>query len=321
MADIFISYAREDRQWVEKLADQLQAEGFSVWWDWDLLVGKRYRETIDNELQGCKTAVVVWSQNSVQSDFVRDEAEEAQQRNILVPILKEIVRPPAGFRQIQTADLSTWNGGGDHAEFRRVMKGIAHMVGRPAAGDTGEIHVDPVHPTVHFETPTPPAPAIPEPATVAAQVRQTEPSPARKPVTAQPVPPVTPSLLASLPPRNHPIWRYVAFGVVGLIALLLVVSQFVSSPTKPIANPVISNGTTNAGNTGGTAGGNPGGTAAVGGTGTAGGVTDDGNGPDIGQTGPHGTSGSTGGHAGNDNADTSGNSGSDSGDVGQGGAH
>ena len=49
MADVFISYAREDRQWVEKLAEQLQAEGFSVWWDWDLLVGKRYRETIDAE--------------------------------------------------------------------------------------------------------------------------------------------------------------------------------------------------------------------------------------------------------------------------------
>ncbi len=49
MADVFISYAREDRQWVEQLARQLQAEGFSVWWDWDLLVGKRYRETIDTE--------------------------------------------------------------------------------------------------------------------------------------------------------------------------------------------------------------------------------------------------------------------------------
>ena len=99
MADIFISYAREDRQWVEKLANQLQSEGFTVWWDWDLLVGKRYRETIDTELQTCKTAVVVWSQHSVQSDFVRDEAEEAQQRNILVPVLKEVVRPPAGFRR------------------------------------------------------------------------------------------------------------------------------------------------------------------------------------------------------------------------------
>ena len=65
MADIFISYAREDREWVEKLAATLQAEGFSVWWDWDLLVGKRYRETIETELQTCKATIVVWSEQSV----------------------------------------------------------------------------------------------------------------------------------------------------------------------------------------------------------------------------------------------------------------
>ena len=132
MADIFISYAREDREWVEKLATQLVTEGYTVWWDWDLLVGKRYRETIETELQTAKAAVVVWSQHSIRSDFVRDEAEDAQQRNILLPLLKEIVRPPAGFRQLQTADLSNWNGGGEHIEFRRMMRGVSHLVGRPA---------------------------------------------------------------------------------------------------------------------------------------------------------------------------------------------
>jgi len=144
MADVFISYAREDRPWVEKLAAQLQTEGFSVWWDWDLLVGKRYRETIDTELQSCKAAVVVWSQFSVRSDFVRDEAEEAQQRNVLLPVLKEAVRPPAGFRQIQSADLSNWSGEGSHDELRRVMKGVAHMVGRPTGGVANKLLSDSV---------------------------------------------------------------------------------------------------------------------------------------------------------------------------------
>ena len=133
MADVFISYSREDREWVERLATQLQSQGYTVWWDWDLLVGKRYRETIDNELKTCKATIVVWSQHSIQSDFVRDEAEEAQQRNVLVPVLKESVRPPAGFRQIQTADLSSWTGGGDHAEFRRVLRGIEYLAGPPAS--------------------------------------------------------------------------------------------------------------------------------------------------------------------------------------------
>jgi hypothetical protein len=314
MADIFISYAREDRAWVEKLASQLQTEGFSVWWDWDLLVGKRYRETIDTELQSCKAAVVVWSQHSVQSDFVRDEAEEAQQRNILVPVLKEVVRPPAGFRQIQTADLSTWTGGGNHAEFRRVTKGIAHMVGRPAAGDTGEVNVDPDRPTDHFEA-ADPAPAV-------SAVRQPESPPAVRPraqFVSQPSPSILSTTLAGLPPKNHPIWRYVAFGVVGLIALLLIVAQFVPSTPKLGVPAVTTNGTTNNSATTGGTGGNVQPTNA-GGTNT-GGPANTGDTGDIGQTGPHGNSGSTGGgHTSNDNTDT-GNAAGDSGDVGQGNTH
>jgi len=318
MADIFISYAREDRQWVEQLANQLQTEGFSVWWDWDLLVGKRYRETIDNELQTCRAAVVVWSQHSVQSDFVRDEAEEAQQRNILVPVLKEIVRPPAGFRQIQTADLSTWRGSGEHAEFRRVMKGIAHMVGRPAAGDTGEVHVDPANPSVHFEAS--PTPAAPEPSPAVAPIRRSEPPPPKAPSASQSISALAPSILANLPAKNHPIWRYLAFGVVGLLAILLVISQFETTSTTPTAKPTINNGNTNAGgNTGGNTGGTTGGSGNASPPPNTGGVTDDGNGPDIGQTGPHPAAGSDGGHAGTDNSDTGGTAGGsgDSGDVGQ----
>ncbi len=65
MADIFISYAREDREWVEKLATQLVTEGFTVWWDWDLLVGKRYRETIETELQTARATW--WSGRSIPS--------------------------------------------------------------------------------------------------------------------------------------------------------------------------------------------------------------------------------------------------------------
>jgi adenylate cyclase len=41
MADIFISYAREDVARVEKLNRALEAQGFSVWWDGNLATGAR----------------------------------------------------------------------------------------------------------------------------------------------------------------------------------------------------------------------------------------------------------------------------------------
>ncbi len=39
MADVFISYKREDRELAERLAHALEQLGFDVWWDFDLLAG------------------------------------------------------------------------------------------------------------------------------------------------------------------------------------------------------------------------------------------------------------------------------------------
>jgi len=275
MAEIFISYSREDRDWVERLASQLQSEGFSVWWDWDLLVGKRYRETIDSELQTCKAAVVVWSQHSIQSDFVRDEAEEAQQRNILVPVLKEMVRPPAGFRQIQTADLSTWTGDGSHAEFRRVMRGIGYMVGRPATDDSSGTATADTH------APQPAGRVSPTASAGNVNFAKTASTPTQaRPTNAS-------ALLSRLPPASHRIWRYAAFAIVALIGILLIVSYFPSTSSKPAAPaPAVASAP-----------------APVNAATPV-------EGADIGQTGPH-----------NASTPPAGNATGDSGDVGQGDAH
>ena len=283
MADVFISYSREDREWVEALANQLQSEGYTVWWDWDLLVGKRYRETIDNELKSCKATIVVWSQHSVQSDFVRDEAEEAQQRNVLVPILKESVRPPAGFRQIQTADLSSWSGGADHAEFRRVVRGIASFAGPPTSSETSG-HTSPI-----AEKPAPP----PKASTV---VPTRAVAPLAPTLRVQSMTPFLSQIGAQLPRVSPGTWRVVGFGAAALVAVLLIASQFTTSGRKPVIPPIVAN-------------------AAMPRPASSG---DEG---DIGQTGAHHTGTAPGGgHTGNDNSDT-GNAGGDSGDIGQGGTH
>ena len=74
MADIFISYKREEQPIAKKLADALQKKGWTVWWDPEVLTGERFHDIIDKELKESKCVVVLWSKLSVESENVKDEA-------------------------------------------------------------------------------------------------------------------------------------------------------------------------------------------------------------------------------------------------------
>ena len=87
MADIFLSYARDDREKAESLARTLQEAGWSVWWDRSILPGSSYEQVIEHELSSASSVVVLWSAAASQSNWVRDEATLAQSRNVLVSVL------------------------------------------------------------------------------------------------------------------------------------------------------------------------------------------------------------------------------------------
>ena len=74
--DIFISYAREDRSRVKPLAQLLQAEGWSVWWDPEIPVGLSFDDVIDKALDAARCVIVVWTETSRGSRWVKTEAEE-----------------------------------------------------------------------------------------------------------------------------------------------------------------------------------------------------------------------------------------------------
>jgi len=77
-AHIFVSYSTEDRAWTKKPIDALESENFNVWWDQNLRAGLRFDKAIENELLQARCVIVVWSQNSVNSDWVRSEATWAE---------------------------------------------------------------------------------------------------------------------------------------------------------------------------------------------------------------------------------------------------
>src|SRR5262245_26176118 len=109
MADIFFSYARVDKARVAPIVQLLSAQGCAVWWDPAILPGDAYRNLIDAELMAAKCVVVAWSETSVTSDWVRDEAEKGKAANKLIPIFLDTVEQPLGFRQIHALNFVGWN--------------------------------------------------------------------------------------------------------------------------------------------------------------------------------------------------------------------
>ena len=74
MADIFIRYKREEQALARQLADALETEGWSVWWDTRLRAGERFEKVIEEALDEARLVIVFWSPLSVQSEFIRDES-------------------------------------------------------------------------------------------------------------------------------------------------------------------------------------------------------------------------------------------------------
>ena len=106
MSDIFISYARADKEKAELLANAFSRKGWSVWWDREIPPGKSFDETIENALSSARCVVVLWSKTSVSSRWVKTEAAEGAERGILVPALIDNVKIPLEFKRIEAADLS-----------------------------------------------------------------------------------------------------------------------------------------------------------------------------------------------------------------------
>jgi TolB-like protein len=130
MADIFLSYNREDHETARRFADAFAAEGLDVWWDVALRSGEAYDEVTENALKTAKAVVVVWSPRSVVSRWVRAEATLADRNKTLIPVMIEPCERPIMFELTQTADLCHWGGELDDGAWRAFAADVRRLVGR-----------------------------------------------------------------------------------------------------------------------------------------------------------------------------------------------
>ena len=78
MADIFLSYADHDNKAIRPLVKALEQEGWSMFWDREIPLGKTWRQVLDEELAAARSVVVVWTETSVNRRWVIEEAEEGR---------------------------------------------------------------------------------------------------------------------------------------------------------------------------------------------------------------------------------------------------
>jgi TolB-like protein len=162
MADVFLSYGREDQAAARQFAEALRADGLDVWWDSAIRPGETFDEVIEQTLRSAASVVVLWSPNSVVSRWVRAEATLADRQKSLVPAMIAPCERPIMFELTHTADLCHWQGDRSDTAWRGFVTDVWQMVeSRPSAArrDAAQAATQP---------PTPGPAAAPPPSTIGA---------------------------------------------------------------------------------------------------------------------------------------------------------
>ncbi len=143
---VFVSYSRPDQPAAKRVIALLEQAGFTVWWDGQLEPGAQYLDTTERALESAEAVVVLWTQTSTGSNWVRDEAMSGRDRQCLVPVSLDGSVAPLGFRQFQALDFSDWSGDASDPVAQKLVAAVAALHGhkpapmpaKPASG-TGRI--------------------------------------------------------------------------------------------------------------------------------------------------------------------------------------
>ncbi len=104
---IFISYSRDDLEFVTRLVKGLRDKGKHVWFDSQIRSGSQWDRTIEKEIRACDILITVMSETSVDSPNVMDEVSLAIDLNKrIIPILMRECDIPMRLRRYQYVDFT-----------------------------------------------------------------------------------------------------------------------------------------------------------------------------------------------------------------------
>ncbi|MGE0700756.1 MAG: TIR domain-containing protein, partial [Hyphomicrobiaceae bacterium] len=148
--DVFISYAHADREEAsdrspaETLAALLEAEGYSVWWDRDLLAGQDWARQLARKVGFSRRVVALCSPRWVASEWCRREEFRAYEtEGKLIPVLLEDCTLPDRIARLQRIKAIG-------SDLTLVKAQITAAIGPPAeramaapgTADPGRVQID-----------------------------------------------------------------------------------------------------------------------------------------------------------------------------------
>jgi hypothetical protein len=133
ISPLFISYSHKDCHFVEKLEKQLTESGIRYWRDVHHATSGPLEKVVDQAIRHNPTVLIIFSKNSIQSDWVQHEVESAREfaketgRDVLCPIAldgswKNSNWPRRLMRQVMEysiLDFSAWK---DDVFFKKNFK-------------------------------------------------------------------------------------------------------------------------------------------------------------------------------------------------------
>jgi outer membrane protein OmpA-like peptidoglycan-associated protein len=136
MADVFISYARTEREKAERIRDLLEEAGLSTFFDVQGLDGGDvFPDVLDREVKSAGCVLGLWSPYALSRPWIRTECLIGKDRGVLVPAAIEPIDPmrdiPIAFYGVQHIDLTGFSGDPASDEWRLLMRAVARTLKRP----------------------------------------------------------------------------------------------------------------------------------------------------------------------------------------------
>lgn len=144
---VFISYSRQDREFVEKLTDALSAAGVETWTDVsNIAPGQNWQEQIEHGLLGAEVLLYVSSRNTSTSQWMEHELHAfTKGTGRVIPLIVDSAGEqslPNALRQFQWADFR----GDFDSAIQRLVEGLASLrqskpLARPETKSKGYVFI------------------------------------------------------------------------------------------------------------------------------------------------------------------------------------